>query len=348
MRRFLSGLGALIALAAAVIGVPLLLIMMVGNPLPTGFDLPSFWRVLTRPDDGTVLIRIVAIIAWVAWLVFAISVAVELIAALTRHRVRIRLPGLAGPQKIAGGLLLLVITMFVAPQQLATADPAPDQPSHHTPTSVATTADPRPAARDSPAEQRTAGRNGETGGVTHVVQPGDELWTLAEHYYGKGQDWRLIAQANRGLLTGGPDRLQPGWRLLIPGVDPDQRRVVVRPGDTLSSIAEQEYGDPAAWHRIHRANRGVLSDPDLLPVGLSLTIPTDRSGTSPAHGADDGAPNHPAGDEPTTDRSLGDENAGGRGTPERPADPDSGSSRTERRADPPTGPTSPETSVADR
>ncbi|QGN34573.1 LysM peptidoglycan-binding domain-containing protein [Microlunatus sp. Gsoil 973] len=348
MRRFLSGLGALIALAAAVIGVPLLLIMMVGNPLPTGFDLPSFWRVLTRPDDGTVLIRIVAIIAWVAWLVFAISVAVELIAALTRYRVRIRLPGLAGPQKIAGGLLLLVITMFVAPQQLATADPAPDQPSHHTPTSVATTADPRPAARDSPAEQRTAGRNGETGGVTHVVQPGDELWTLAEHYYGKGQDWRLIAQANRGLLTGGPDRLQPGWRLHIPGVDPDQRRVVVRPGDTLSSIAEQEYGDPAAWHRIYRANRGVLSDPDLLPVGLSLTIPTDRSGTSPAHGADDGAPNHPAGDEPTTDRSLGDENAGGRGTPERPAAPDSGSSRTERRADPPTEPTSPETAVADR
>jgi phage tail protein X len=370
MRRFVRGLAALIVLAAVLVGVPWLLITMVGNPLPTGSGLHAFGRALTRPDDGTILIKIIAVIAWIAWLVSAISVVVELIAALTRQRLRIRMPGLGGPQKIAGALVLLVLAMFAAPHH-AVADPAPDQPSRHTsvsaPTTTTSTTSPSTTSPRTPGAEGAAheasgdhhghDQAGDSGAVLHIVQPGDDLWTLAEHYYGKGQDWRLIARANPAVLTGGPDRLQPGWRLRIPGVDPHQHRVVVRPGDTLSAIAQREYGDPTAWHRIYHANRGVVSDPDLLPVGLALTVPTDRSGPDRADHADH--PDHASGHDDRTDRSArarhteqadrtggigrGGESAGeppgdgrrtqqdaGRSDASEPADPASGAPRTEQ------------------
>lgn len=46
---------------------------------------------------------------------------------------------------------------------------------------------------------------------------------------------------------------------------------LVRRGDTLSSIAAAEYGDPAAWRPIARANR--IANPRLLPPGTQLSIP---------------------------------------------------------------------------
>lgn len=281
MRRLVRGIGALVVLAAVVGGVPWLLVTMVGNPLLAGFDLTSLWHALSRPDDGTILIRLVAVIAWVAWAVFTVSLLAEVVSVLSRQRIRIRLPGLAGPQKVAGGLVLLVLAMFLAPQQFAAADPVPTghhsgpstssitAPANGSPGRAAATSD---SAQDNRGDQSTADR-AVAGGVVHLVQPGDDLWTLSEHYYGKGQEWRRIARANPSLLTGGPDRLEPGWRLQIPDVDPGVHRVVVRSGDTLSAIADQEYGDAGAWQQIYDANRTVLSDPDLLPVGASLVIP---------------------------------------------------------------------------
>jgi hypothetical protein len=46
---------------------------------------------------------------------------------------------------------------------------------------------------------------------------------------------------------------------------------VVRRGDTLHSLAAQEYNDPALWRHIARAN-GIVN-PRLLPPGTVLTIP---------------------------------------------------------------------------
>lgn len=45
-------------------------------------------------------------------------------------------------------------------------------------------------------------------------------------------------------------------------------------GDTLASIAERFYGDPALWRRIYDANRQAIGDnPDSLRLGTVLTIP---------------------------------------------------------------------------
>ena len=112
-------------------------------------------------------------------------------------------------------------------------------------------------------------------GIRHTVERGDDLWSLAERFYGEGREWRKIAAANPGVLTGGPDRLVPGWRLLIPDVEhsPAGRTVVVETGDTLSSIADRLWSDADRWPEVYEANRFQLDDPDELPVGLTLVLP---------------------------------------------------------------------------
>ena len=47
----------------------------------------------------------------------------------------------------------------------------------------------------------------------------------------------------------------------------------VQSGDTLSSIAQEFYGDPARYTTIFQANRTVLDDPDEIFVGQELRIP---------------------------------------------------------------------------
>jgi hypothetical protein len=48
---------------------------------------------------------------------------------------------------------------------------------------------------------------------------------------------------------------------------------VVKPGDTLSAIAEEFYGDPDRYRRIFQANRHILEDPDVIVPGQELRIP---------------------------------------------------------------------------
>jgi nucleoid-associated protein YgaU len=48
---------------------------------------------------------------------------------------------------------------------------------------------------------------------------------------------------------------------------------VVVSGDSLSKIAQREYGAASEWKRIYEANRGLLKDPDKIFPGQKLTIP---------------------------------------------------------------------------
>jgi nucleoid-associated protein YgaU len=49
----------------------------------------------------------------------------------------------------------------------------------------------------------------------------------------------------------------------------------VKPGDNLSKISKQFYGDPNEYMRIFYANRDKLRDPDRIQVGQELTVPPD-------------------------------------------------------------------------
>ncbi len=52
--------------------------------------------------------------------------------------------------------------------------------------------------------------------------------------------------------------------------------VVVRPGDTLGTLAAKYLGNALKWKTIYDANRDRLTDPDIIPVGMRLRIPMDE------------------------------------------------------------------------
>lgn len=63
----------------------------------------------------------------------------------------------------------------------------------------------------------------------------------------------------------GAQRSQAGGRV---------RRHRVRDGDTLTGLSQKYYGDAERYIAIYEANRAALSNPDLLPIGTELVIPS--------------------------------------------------------------------------
>jgi LysM repeat protein len=53
------------------------------------------------------------------------------------------------------------------------------------------------------------------------------------------------------------------------------RTYTVRPGDTLSSIAQRFYGNSADWSWLYHVNSGEISNPNDIAVGEVLKIPSD-------------------------------------------------------------------------
>lgn len=311
---------AAVALAVAVVGVPVLL-LVVATPDLSSWAGRSWLEVLFRRDDGSALLLVLAAAAWLVWGLFTLCVVVELINVLARRSRPIRLPGLGPAQGVAAALVLAVVAAVLAPAALGPATGSGAQPpsSSRAPAAASVdrgVADPGAAGAEVPGEaasdrtgtsahQGGAGavaRGGTAGATSFVADPriradilavhrvaaGDDLWSLAEQYYGDGSTWRQIALANAVLATHGPDDLEVGWRLVIPA----QRAaagpyVVAVPGDTLSGLAARHLGGPDHWPDLYEANRAVLSDPDDLEIGTVLQLPGEgRFAPDPAAAAE--------------------------------------------------------------
>jgi nucleoid-associated protein YgaU len=54
---------------------------------------------------------------------------------------------------------------------------------------------------------------------------------------------------------------------------PAPRTYTVQPGDSLSKISKQFYGDANKYMKIFEANKDKLSDPDKIKAGMDLLIP---------------------------------------------------------------------------
>jgi nucleoid-associated protein YgaU len=65
-------------------------------------------------------------------------------------------------------------------------------------------------------------------------------------------------------------RTQPPQR---PGGPAVPSRWRVRDGDDLNAIANRVYGTPLAAPAIWQANRGIIPDPSLLPIGAEILLP---------------------------------------------------------------------------
>ncbi len=88
-----------------------------------------------------------------------------------------------------------------------------------------------------------------------------------------GQPFILVVPGKP--LLAGPG-LQPfpgtGTVPLSPSGNADLR-YIVRGNDSLSSLARRFYGDARQWPRIYQANRELVDDPNILPVGVEIVIP---------------------------------------------------------------------------
>jgi nucleoid-associated protein YgaU len=344
-----TGLLSLLLVLALVVGIPAALIALRGNPLPdAGTDLGALIEALTRPDDGSLFLAALTWIAWLGWASFALSVAVEALAQV-RGLPSPRLPALGPQQRAASALVAAAAVLFAAP--LLPAAPA----SAAGPAPAPVTADTTPAAGRAPdapgapasgstTTMRSSAPAAPTPSLaprlTHMVQPGDSLWQIAADRLGDGARYREIAQLNYDRVQ--PDGrtltydhwLRPGWQLTLPdaAAAPTSRpmgAVVVKPGDTLWDIAQDQLGDGSRYPEIAAASTDVvqddggrLTDPDLIRPGWTLALPgipapTDHSPAlappptaAPAPAADgaaSAAPDRPALPEATgqADRAVG-------------------------------------------
>ena len=124
---------------------------------------------------------------------------------------------------------------------------------------------------------------------TYTIQSGDDYSTIADRLWSDQSKWVAIQKANPDV---DPRRLKIGQVINIPSLDTDALRrsgelssaadaaavgqtttVTVEPGDSLSSISAKVYGSESHWEHIYKANKGTLSTPDSLKVGMTIAIP---------------------------------------------------------------------------
>lgn len=117
-----------------------------------------------------------------------------------------------------------------------------------------------------------------TPGSYYTVQPGDTLSAIAQQAYGNANQWQKIYNVNTQVIGSDPDRISPGEMLYIPLLSSSKpvpgSYYIVQPGDTLSGIAQQAYGNANQWQIIYKANTQVIgSDPNLISPGEEIYIP---------------------------------------------------------------------------
>ena len=138
---------------------------------------------------------------------------------------------------------------------------------------------------------------------THVVQPGETLWGLAERYYGDGSMHAALGRFNAGVLEADgalpkgavirvPSRgvlLRGDGSLAAGGVGggneggvgagrprlSETRTYVVKRGDVLGRIAQRELGTSKRWREILELNADRLKRPEDLWVGMKLKLPVE-------------------------------------------------------------------------
>ena len=307
VRAVLSGLGACAALGMFLVGVPVCLVTLVGNPLPA--TVPTWSSVVDAVEGGAlpagVASSVLAVAVWIWWSQVALSFAAEVWAAC-RGRTARSLPLRAfGMQPIMMRLVAIVVAAAGSVGALA-------QPALAATPSFAEIAVPMDVgvAAGEPSGETESGTpaEGTARPVAVAGLPSAPILGLPEV---------PVVEVQPGApapLLGLPGESQPGWSRPRPTPaaesatsarwDPvvahraaaqvDQAPtaeldesgwIVVKPGDSLWLLAERHLGDALRWRDIFELNvgqlatGGVLRDPNLIHPGWRLRLPPgDRSG----------------------------------------------------------------------
>jgi nucleoid-associated protein YgaU len=107
---------------------------------------------------------------------------------------------------------------------------------------------------------------------TVTVRSGDSLWKIAQENLGHGARWREVLAANPTITS--PEALKAGMQINLPADvrTPRASKVKVTAGDTLTKIAQAQYGKAGYWRCIVGANPAV-SDANRIYEGQELVLP---------------------------------------------------------------------------
>mgnify|MGYP006393778865 FL=1 len=124
MIKLLRGLGSLIVIGALLVGVPLALVTIAGNPLPS----PEQWQAIftLTPDYGWVITttKVLPLLCWIAWAAFAGPLLVEIFAGIAGRPTRKRVGVFRGQQRVAASLVAAVAVMLTGFGAIGTTVPA--------------------------------------------------------------------------------------------------------------------------------------------------------------------------------------------------------------------------------
>ncbi|MGW6216464.1 LysM peptidoglycan-binding domain-containing protein [Streptomyces sp. NPDC055109] len=320
--RIVKAVISLIALAAAVAGLPYLLAW--ATPVIWAATHDDLTHLLDRQDTGAVVLLLLAAVGWIGWAQFTFCTIRELIAQL-RGRTWRAPRGLGASQRAAalliGSILVLLPTgTALASDAQATPSATAAHQSGQPARSPQATSAPSSAASTTSAPSSAA----PTTYTVKETRPAQSLWGIAERELGDGERWREIAALNQGRTMADGDTfqsssfLQPGWQLLMPDISAPadgirtqqaataptaetaqpEHVVTVRPGDSLSKIAETELGDGGDWPALFEASRGThqpdglpaITNPDVIYAGQQVTVPGAGANEQPS--SDDPAHSH--------------------------------------------------------
>ncbi|MFD4973101.1 hypothetical protein [Streptomyces sp. NPDC058424] len=324
LARVLKAVLSLLALAVAVVGLPLLLAW--ATPVIWAATHDDVMHLLDRQDTGSVFLLLLACVGWIGWAQFTFCAVRELIAQVrgrTWHAPR----GMGASQRAAALLIGSILVLLPTSSALASeAQAAPATTAARVPGQAQASQVTETEQGQTPAASTPASRTTYTVGQT---RPAESLWSIAEKELGDGERWRDIADLNEGraMADGQVFRansfLQPGWQLQMPdtstaagGVrtrlgdsapaadETGGHVVTVHSGDYLSKIAEEELGDGDAWPTLFQASRGKpqprglpeITDPDVIYAGQQVTVPGAQ--TDQPHGDRD--PGEESGSQETT------------------------------------------------
>ncbi|TPJ34784.1 SARP family transcriptional regulator, partial [Mesorhizobium sp. B2-6-6] len=208
--RTLRGLGALALLLALLIGIPVALIALGGNPIP---DPDALRQALTGVDyGGRVLMgTILPLIGWAAWASFAVSVVVELVAQARNVRAP-QLKGLGAQQALAGGLVAAVLAIGGGAPAMAQDAPAASAGPGAGSASVSQVLD-----------QPSSGADSTEQAGTYTVREGDTLAGIARTQLGDESRWGELAEDMRGVEQSDgrslqdPNLIYTGWEVPLNG-----------------------------------------------------------------------------------------------------------------------------------
>ncbi|SCL38043.1 LysM domain-containing protein [Micromonospora pallida] len=221
--QVLTGFGALVVLGAVLVGGPVALVALAGNPLPAEVPtLDTIGTVLTSRDDGQLFLRALAVLGWFGWATFAFSVLVELVAQVLR-RPAPKLPGMRSQQRAAAALVGSIALMVVASPAAAATSATYGSPTTYAMSAPVTATGPATTSLPTTASPLARGVAPVVGAVewttttdqaqVYRVAKGDYLGEVAERYLEDFQSYRVLVKLNK---LGDPDRIYPGQTLRLP------------------------------------------------------------------------------------------------------------------------------------